>query len=116
VKIGMRIVGAFACVLVLGACSSASNADHPHPTGDSSAELACGNYRGMVSDAKAGVVNDREIRKELQGVYSDARLSDTPGIAESARQMLAALTNGFDKKAFDLGIRGMNRACSAAGF
>jgi hypothetical protein len=112
----VRIVGAFVCVLVLAACSSASNADHPHATGDSSAELACGNYRGMVSDAKAGVVNDREIRKDLQGVYSDATLSDTPGIAENARKMLAALTNGYDQNAFDEGIKGMNRACAAAGF
>jgi hypothetical protein len=70
----------------------------------------------MVKDTKAGVLNASEIRSDLQNVYSDAKFSNTAGIAESARKMLAAMTNGFDKRQFDEGIGGMNRACSAAGF
>src|SRR4051812_48735324 len=110
----MRIVGAFACVLLLVACTQPL-ADHPHPTGDSSAHSACGTLRAHPLNIVGDFVEVGELRDAVRKMYEDAKGSETPGVAASAKEMLVVVANGYEDRAFRQAEKGVDRACSAAG-
>lgn len=92
-------------LLLLGACGSDG--------ADSSAVLACRDFRSVVRDAQAGVLTDTELRDKLKGVEDTASVSEEPGVASSAREMLAAATAG-NTEALAAAGDGMAEACRAA--
>ena len=97
----------FLLVLVLLA-SCSSLAEDP-ATGDASARLACRDFYGIARDAD--LVTNAELRGRVQDMYdSHASVSETPGIAEAARAMLATLTSG-DVGAFGDAVSDMDAAC-----
>ena len=66
----------------------------PEASADAGAELACTHFRDVLSDATAGILTDSELRTKLGEVYSNARISENPGIARDSQAMLAAATQG----------------------
>jgi hypothetical protein len=102
-------------VLILafsGACGGDESAEGE---GDASAELACSHFRNVSGDAADGLLTDAELRDKLKEVHEDAQVSEEPGVADSARRMLAAATSG-DTAELELAITAMDQACSDAGF
>lgn len=95
-------------ILVVDACSD-GEADEPEPepatvedTADPqeddgpeiAAELACVHFINTMVDARDGILTYAEVREKLREVEVDARTSDEPGIADGARELLAAATAG----------------------
>ncbi len=56
------------------------------------------------------MLNDAEIRDRLQTVWDYAEVSETPGIAPAARDMLAGTTSG-DTAQLEGGVEAMTDAC-----
>jgi hypothetical protein len=108
-----------AFVLVAGGCaallSSGGDSSNREPKlGDASARLACEHFRNIADDAAAGILADTEVRKKLQEVHDDARLSSTPEIASGAEAMLAAVTTGTGDN-LTAAVRRFGASCSAIG-
>ncbi len=87
---------------------------NPDMDADGGAVLACRGIRNVASDYRDGQLTFGELRSALQDVEDDASVSEEPGIAASARAMVAAVTARNDQ---DLGaaISDMDRACTAIG-
>jgi len=81
---------------------------------DASAQLACGHFRNVMSDISSGLLTPGEVRTKTKEVYDTAYVSESAGIADSARSMLAAATadNG---PAFVSAAADLMGACEAAG-
>jgi hypothetical protein len=90
---------------LLGSCSGVT--EDP-ATGDASAQLACRDFYAIVREID--LINDAELRDRLQTVWDHAELSETPGIASAARDMLAGITAG-DTAQLESGVEAMNDAC-----
>jgi len=86
--------------------------DNDASAGDASARLACGHWYNVRSDITDGVLTVPEMRQKLQEVHDDARVSEHPGIAEGARDMLAAVT-ADDPESFGDAAGRFNGACSS---
>ena len=84
---------ASAAVLALVGCTSSNgNGD-----ADGSASLACQHFRNVAADYSDEILTMDELRDKLKEVDGDAQYSTEPGVASSARAMLAAITAGdFD--------------------
>lgn len=76
--------------------------------GDSGAKLACRDFYDVARNID--LMNDAELRERLQDIWNTAEVSETPGIAESAREMLAGMTSG-DSDQLSEGVDGMAAAC-----
>lgn len=76
--------------------------------GDSSAQLACRDFYDVA--AEVDLMNDAELRERIQGIWDYAEVSETPGISEAARDMLATVTAG-DIDAFEVAVADMQTAC-----
>jgi hypothetical protein len=77
--------------------------------GDASAQLACRDFYDVAGEAD--LITDAELRDRLQDIWNTAEVSETPGIAEAARAMLAAATSG-DVDALEVAVDDMSAACS----
>lgn len=82
--------------------------------GDASSRLACSHFFNVANDATAGVLTVEELREKLKEVNDNAKVSEAPGIRESARAMLAAVTSD-DGDGFLEAVEAMGDACRAAG-
>lgn len=98
-------------VVLAAACGSNGSGSE----GDASAELACTHFRNVAADAGAGILTGSELRTKLQEVYNDAQVSLEPGVADGAREMLAAVTEG-DTQRFETAATDFSSSCSSAGF
>lgn len=103
-----------------GTTTSGRNTSGTTSGGDAGANLACTHFRNVASDAANGLLTPEEVRTKLQEVYSDARVSSSPGIADGARRMLAAVTTliqgGGSDAEYKAAISAFSDACTAAGF
>jgi hypothetical protein len=70
----------------------ATSEDPVQKDGDGPAQFACSHYQNVSEEAAAGLLTDDEIRSKIREVYDTAKLSETPGIADSAERMLQAVT------------------------
>lgn len=96
-------------LLVLALLVSCGAVTEDPATGDAGARLACRDFYGIA--AEADLVTDAELRSRVRDMYdSHASVSETPGIAESAREMLATITSA-DVDAFGRAIEDMDAAC-----
>lgn len=77
---------------------------------DAAATLACSHFRDFLDDGADGVLTEAEARSALQKVDKDAQYSDTPGIATSSRQMLAAATT--NRSSLTEAMQAMTNACT----
>lgn len=98
-------------VTLATACTSSSSSPSPSSY-DASADLACTHFQNIVSDYTDGILTRDELRTKMVEVESDARNSDTPGVALAAKEVLAGLTaRDYDRAAE--GVTRLTRACLA---
>lgn len=97
--VGLALVG----LLALGACGGSAEAD-------SGALLACSDFRSAARDSNDGLLTDEELRGKLKDIESNASVSEEPGVASSARAMLAAATAG-DVDGLAVAVERMADAC-----
>lgn len=102
-----RQATAIGVLLLAAACRADSGPD-------GGATLACSQFSGVARDAADGLLTDDELRSKIQDVESDASVSDEPGVAESARRMLAAVTPPIDPAAYSGAVDDFVAACNAA--
>jgi hypothetical protein len=81
---------------------------------DASATLACQHFRNVARDQTDGLLTREELRRKLGEVERDARVSEEPGIASAARDMVAAATAGDDAALADAVTR-FGSVCESAG-
>jgi hypothetical protein len=99
-----------------GGSESQSESGSGSSKGDDSAFLACRSFRDLASQVSDGVLTEREVRDKLREVYDDARISETTGIAQSAKKMLRVITEqGYEAPELAAAVRSMSRACTKAG-
>jgi hypothetical protein len=103
-----RICVAVVLALALSACGASG--DEP----DSAAFLACRSFRSMADDVNAGRLAVTELRGKIQGIESNASVSEEPGIARGASDMLAAAT-ASDDRALSESVTSFEASCTAAG-
>lgn len=101
-------------LLSVAGCDDVADPDGGGPGSDASASLACTHFRNVAADYSEGLLTVPELRTKLQEVHSDASVSTNPGIAEGARDMLAAITRQ-DLDAFNPAVRRFGDACRAVG-
>lgn len=117
------LIAGIVLLLALATCAGSQGTSKPvepapaaeaaPSSGDGSAELACSSFQSVSLDASRGVLTAQELREGLQGVYDDARYSDTPGISSGATRLLRSATSGSpDPQA----IAEFGDACDEAGF
>lgn len=131
----LAIASAITCGLMLTGCGSASDeftpaslerptaaevetttsspAPTPTPTSpraDASARLACRHWVNVSSDFRDGLLNEDEFREKVKEVYDDAYVSETPGIADGARDLLRSVT-ALDPDAFGVAAEAFAGAC-----
>jgi hypothetical protein len=109
----LAIFGALLLVVVV-VIAGRGGGNNEHSEADASAQLACRHFRNVAADYSAGLLTMTELRGKLQEVNDDASVSQEPGIASSARGMLAAITAG-DDAALATQVIAMSRACDQAG-
>jgi predicted nucleic acid-binding Zn ribbon protein len=80
------------------------------PSGDASARLACARFYDLANEAD--LLTYPEQRERVQGIWGYAEVSETPGIAEAARRMLASITSS-DFDSFEGAVQDMDTACSS---
>jgi hypothetical protein len=112
-------------VAALAACGSEetgddAGADEPapastsvaEPEADASAQLACRHFRNVMGDLE--ILSTPELREKIGEVHENANVSQEPGVAPAAREMLAAAT-ADDGDRFMTAIGDMHNACTDAG-
>jgi hypothetical protein len=80
------------------------------PRSDNQAFLACTHFRNVMADVDAGILTDVELRKKLQEVNDDARLSDVERVRVASVALLRAMTIG-DPSGLPGARRDMTVAC-----
>ena len=105
VLVALIVVGA----IVVGVISGGDD-DEP----DGGAQLACRHFRNVANDYSDGVLTLGELREKLKEVEDDARVSEEPGVASAARELLAAAT-ALDAAAMVPAIERLDQACTQAG-
>lgn len=115
-----RVIGpVFLVLLGIGGCSiwfseQVDEARQEMASYDASAVLACRDFRRTVADLDAGILTNAELRQRIQAVHENARLVDStvaPGVADGARVLLAAVTQGATEQA-KTAIGLLAKACS----
>lgn len=94
---------------LLAACSDSEAA------GDQSAEMACDNFRVLAGDVQDGQLTTDEMRSAMREVEGQASRSDDEGLADSAREMVAAITDGDDDR-LAAAVADVDEACTDAGY
>jgi hypothetical protein len=108
-----RILLLLSVVLVLPACGGQESEVEPAAQeADASAFVACRHFRNVMGDVD--ILSPEELRVKVQEIHDKARVSEEPGVAESARGMLAAAT-ADDGEAFMMSVGQMSDACREAG-
>lgn len=95
-------------LLLLTACGDISSSSDNPTVGDSSARLACRDFYDVAGEAD--LLNDAELRERIQGIWDYAEISETPGIASAARDILQTVTDG-DIDGFEVAVGNMQSAC-----
>lgn len=97
-------------MVVAAACSSGgAGGDASGGGGDASAQLACREFYQLANDVD--LLTSDEQRERVQGIWDKAEVSATPGIADAARRMLAAITAN-DMDSLERAVSDMDIACS----
>lgn len=100
-----RLTAIAALAFTLAACSSSGG------NTDGGAFLACREFNDSGRDYVDQAITFDEMRDKMKGIESSASLSEAPGIASNAREMLVTATAG-DAVAFEAaGVRFVE-ACS----
>jgi hypothetical protein len=97
---------------VTPASSSVAPSTEAAPEADASAQLACRHFRNVMGDLE--ILSGAELREKVQEVHDTARVSEEPGVAPAAREMLAAAT-ADDGDRFLTAVGDMHEACLGAG-
>jgi hypothetical protein len=84
----------------------------PASEADASAKLACRHFRNVMGDLE--ILSTPELRTKVQEIHDNARVSEEPGVAPAAREMLAAAT-ADDGERFLQAVGEMHGACADAG-
>lgn len=111
-KVGCGLV--LLLLVFIGVCSAvSSDGDDTETSPSSKSGLACDHFRNIVSDVRAGVLTDAELRSKLKEVNSNASIA-SPSVQVAAQNMLAAVTQGRTDQLL-VAVGAMDRACSAEG-
>lgn len=94
---------------LLAACSDSEAA------GDSSAELACSEFRELAGDVQDDQLTTEEMRSAMQEVEDRASRSDDEGLASASREMVAAITAADDDR-LAAAVAQVDEACTDAGY
>ena len=70
------------------------NAADPGPELAALDRRACRDFRSLMADLDAGILNDAEMRSGLQEIYRDVEYSDHRALRTGAQGMLRAFTQG----------------------
>jgi hypothetical protein len=92
--------------------SEAATTTAAEPEPDASAKLACRHFRNVMGDLE--ILSTPELRTKVQEIHDNARVSEEPGVAPAAREMLAAAT-ADDGERFLQAVGEMHGACADAG-
>lgn len=97
--------------LVIGGCAAyVAIAGGDDDKGDASAKLACSEFRSTAREQSAGHLTYGELRDRIKKINDRAWVSETPGIASAAGDMLTAVTAGDDEALADA-VNRMGTAC-----
>ena len=94
-KVLLVVAAVLAVLVAIGAVSALIGGNGDEGDGrDFLAEDACERMGAVLDELTAGIVTLDEARPEARKAYEDAQRSQSPTLASSSRQMLAALTAG----------------------
>ncbi len=79
---------------------------------DGGAELACSRFNELANDVRDGVLSEAELRPRVQDIEEAARASDEPGMANSARRILAAVTSADEADGLTDAMNDFQTACA----
>lgn len=94
-------------LLLLAGCGSSESSS------DASAEAACRHFRNVVGDAD--ILNNAELREKLKEIHDTASASEDAELQESARGMLASVTEGSPAERFKWHADDFVAACRRLG-
>jgi hypothetical protein len=80
---------------------------------DAGAEAACQHFRNVVGDAD--ILNNAEFREKLKEVHDSASATEDAELRESARGMLASVTEGSPAERFKWHADDFVAACRRLG-
>jgi hypothetical protein len=106
-----RLVAALLFSLLAAGCGGSESAQSGP---DASARVACEHFRNVAGDVAAGILTDEELRAKVKEVYSAASVTKEPGMADAARQLLSAATEG-DPDRLLLNFQLFDAECDEAG-
>jgi hypothetical protein len=106
----ISVVVAIGLAFAAGAWWNAPSADQG---GDRAARLACQDFRSVDTVAGSGM-SFGQLQERAQGIRDAAATSDTPGIADSSRELLTA-SQTLDVEAAKEAIARMAAACAEVG-
>lgn len=79
---------------------------------DASARLACPHFRNIAGDAADGLITGPELREKIKEVEDNASVSEVPGLSESGRRLLRAVTQG-DADEFIAAVDAFSEKCAS---
>lgn len=95
-----------AALAAVAVCGCGGGTDRPDS--DAGALLACRSFFQVAEDYDT--FTGDEFRDRLRGIDNDAKVSEEPGVATSARAMIVAATGGTEPELV-AAINAMNDAC-----
>ena len=113
ITVGLMAFGILVAVITFGGGSKSSPTSSA-PSADFGAQLSCQDFHSLLSDIKAGIVADSELRGKFKGIYSEAQGSSNMEIISDAQAMLAADTSN-DSAAMATASGAFLTACATVG-